>query len=143
MGLFLSNSLLDFIALTVRTICYGNTKKKNATCLYLSIRLSSCAHFLFALQLQTFTFKRFLSLPRLLPQVRRVLQVLEKPFTSQPGLEFPSWVGGAEAANGGERDEGEEAQQEASASTSAVPPARNAVAYDSKPPTWANEICVT
>lgn len=79
-----------------------------------------------------------LSLRHLL-QVRRVLQVLEKPFSSQPGLEFPAWVGEAQATNESERDEGEEAQQGASA----VPPARTAVAYDSKPPIWATEICVT
>uniref|UniRef100_A0A3Q1BFE9 Selenoprotein O n=1 Tax=Amphiprion ocellaris TaxID=80972 RepID=A0A3Q1BFE9_AMPOC len=54
-------------------------------------------------------------------EVQRVLKVLEKPFSDQP-----------------ERDEGEEQQQEASTSTS-----RNAVPYDSKPPAWAQEICVT
>lgn len=73
-------------------------------------------------------------------QVRRVLQVLEKPFSSQPGLEVPAWRGGAEAALRGERDEGEDDQQGASTSASA---ARNPVPYDSKPPAWANEICVT
>lgn len=70
-------------------------------------------------------------------QVQRVLKVLEKPFSSQPGLEFPAWVGGAKASNCGERDEGEEAQQDAAS------PSRNPVPYDSKPPAWANEICVT
>lgn len=71
-------------------------------------------------------------------EVQRVLKVLEKPFSSQPGLEFPAWVGGGEQ---GERDEGEEHQQEeASTSTSA---ARDPVPYHSKPPAWANEICVT
>uniref|UniRef100_A0A8C4NV73 Selenoprotein O n=1 Tax=Dicentrarchus labrax TaxID=13489 RepID=A0A8C4NV73_DICLA len=49
-------------------------------------------------------------------EVQRVLKVLEKPFSS---------------------DEGEE-QQQASTST-----ARTPVPYDSKPPAWANEICVT
>lgn len=73
-------------------------------------------------------------------QVRRVLKVLEKPYCSQPGLEFPAWVGGSgEAANQGERDEGEE-QHQAVASSSAN---RNPVSYDSKPPAWAAEICVT
>ncbi|KAM9352166.1 selenoprotein O1 [Symphorus nematophorus] len=73
-------------------------------------------------------------------EVQRVLKVLEKPFSSQPGLELPVWVGGgSEAVQQGERDEGEEQQQEA-ASTSM---ARNPVPYDSKPPAWANEICVT
>uniref|UniRef100_A0A668RFF0 Selenoprotein O n=1 Tax=Oreochromis aureus TaxID=47969 RepID=A0A668RFF0_OREAU len=38
----------------------------------------------------------------------------------------------------GERDEGEEQQQEAATSM-----ARNPVPYDSKPPAWAHEICVT
>lgn len=71
-------------------------------------------------------------------EVQRVLKVLEKPFSDQPGLELPAWMGGDGAAAQGERDEGEEQQQEASTST-----ARNAVPYDSKPPAWANEICVT
>uniref|UniRef100_A0A8C4HYC4 Selenoprotein O n=1 Tax=Dicentrarchus labrax TaxID=13489 RepID=A0A8C4HYC4_DICLA len=70
-------------------------------------------------------------------EVQRVLKVLEKPFSSQPGLELPAWVGGGEATEQGERDEGEE-QQQASTST-----ARTPVPYDSKPPAWANEICVT
>lgn len=72
-------------------------------------------------------------------EVRRVLKVLEKPFSSQPGLELPEWVGSSKVPEQGERDEGEEGQQEA-ASTSR---ARNPVPYDSKPPAWANEICVT
>lgn len=79
----------------------------------------TCSHFLSALQVQ------------------RVLKVLEKPFSSQPGLELPAWVSGGEATEQGERDEGEE-QEAASAST-----ARNPVPYDSKPPAWAHEICVT
>lgn len=76
------------------------------------------------------------------PQVLRVLRVLEKPYSSQPGLEFPSWVGGGgsgEAANQGERDEGEEQQQEVASSSTT----RGPVSYDSKPPAWAGEICVT
>uniref|UniRef100_H3CSG3 Selenoprotein O n=1 Tax=Tetraodon nigroviridis TaxID=99883 RepID=H3CSG3_TETNG len=53
-------------------------------------------------------------------EVRRVLQVLEKPYSWQPGLEFPAWKGGSAEAAG-----------------------RNPVSYDSKPPAWAGEICVT
>lgn len=71
-------------------------------------------------------------------EVQQVLKVLEKPFASQPGLELPAWVGRGGATEQGERDEGEEQQQEASTST-----ARNPVPYDSKPPAWAHEICVT
>lgn len=71
-------------------------------------------------------------------EVQRVLKVLEKPFSSQPGLELPAWVGGGGTSAGGERDEGEEQQQEA---TTSMP--RNPVPYDSKPPAWAHEICVT
>ncbi|KAI3370800.1 hypothetical protein L3Q82_007336 [Scortum barcoo] len=41
-------------------------------------------------------------------EVQRVLKVLEKPFSSQPGLELPAWVGGGEATEQGEREEGEE-----------------------------------
>lgn len=74
------------------------------------------------------------------PQVQRVLKVLEKPYSSQPGLEFPAWEGSnGEAANQEERHEGEEQPREvASSSTS-----RSPVSYDSKPPAWASEICVT
>ncbi|XP_019749594.1 selenoprotein O1 [Hippocampus comes] len=72
-------------------------------------------------------------------EVRRVLKVLEKPFSSQPGLEVPAWVGQGGATQQGERDDGEEQQEEvASAST-----VRNPVPYDSKPPAWSQAICVT
>ncbi|KAK2842004.1 hypothetical protein Q5P01_012204 [Channa striata] len=72
-------------------------------------------------------------------EVQRVLKVLQRPFSSQPGLELPAWVGRGGTTEEGERDEGEEPQAEA-ASTSST---RNPVPYDSKPPTWANDICVT
>ncbi|KAF7657922.1 hypothetical protein LDENG_00020170 [Lucifuga dentata] len=72
-------------------------------------------------------------------EVQRVLEVLEKPFSSKPGLELPGRVGRGGTNEPQERDEGEEQQQEA-ASTSE---ARNPVPYDSKPPPWAYEICVT
>lgn len=96
--------------------------------------------FVCSLQLQFFTF-RMLTCSHFLSvlQVRRVLKVLEKPFSSQPGLELPECMGGSKVPEQGERDEGEERQQEA-ASTSRT---RNPVPYDSKPPAWANEICVT
>lgn len=59
------------------------------------------------------------------------MKVLEKPFSAQPGLEQPG--GGAE---GGAREEGAEEE--------AGPAARHPyVPYDSKPPVWASEICVT
>ncbi|XP_072290564.1 selenoprotein O1 isoform X2 [Eucyclogobius newberryi] len=70
-------------------------------------------------------------------EVQRVLKVLEKPFSSQPGLELPTWVG---KRGGTEEREREEAEEEPSASTSTV---RSALPYDSKPPAWAQEICVT
>lgn len=70
-------------------------------------------------------------------EVQRVLKVLEKPFSSQPGLELPTWVGKHGGTEEGER---EEAEDEPSASTSTV---RSALPYDSKPPAWAQEICVT
>uniref|UniRef100_A0A673BB81 Selenoprotein O n=1 Tax=Sphaeramia orbicularis TaxID=375764 RepID=A0A673BB81_9TELE len=72
-------------------------------------------------------------------EVQRVLKVLEKPFSAQPGLELPAWVGKGGTPEEAERDEGEEPQQEA-ASTST---SRDPVPYDSKPPAWAHEICVT
>ncbi|KAM8861849.1 selenoprotein O1 [Synchiropus picturatus] len=69
-------------------------------------------------------------------EVQRVLKVLEKPFTCQPGLELPTCVGIPQVR---ERDEVEDQQEEvASTSTS-----RNPLPYDSKPPVWAQEICVT
>lgn len=93
-----------------------------------------------SLQLQCFTFRAFTSSHFLsVLQVQRVLKVLEKPFSSQPGLECPTWVGGGESSKRGERDEGEEPQQEAASTSSA----RDPIPYDSKPPAWANEICVT
>lgn len=70
-------------------------------------------------------------------EVQRVLKVLEKPFSSQPGLELPSWVSKRGGTVEAEREEAEEDQ---SASSSA---ARSALPYDSKPPAWAQEICVT
>ncbi|XP_074534593.1 selenoprotein O1 isoform X2 [Halichoeres trimaculatus] len=72
-------------------------------------------------------------------EVQRVLKVLKKPFSAQPGLELPSWSGGGGASVQGERDEGEEAQQEAASSSTA----RDPVPYDSRPPAWASQICVT
>ncbi|KAI4825902.1 hypothetical protein KUCAC02_021563 [Chaenocephalus aceratus] len=81
-------------------------------------------------------------------EVQRVLKVLQKPFSSQPGLESPAWVGRGLTTDQGERDEEEEEeeeqqqQQEAEAAASSST-ARTPVPYDSKPPTWANEICVT
>ncbi|XP_068612965.1 protein adenylyltransferase SelO-1, mitochondrial-like isoform X2 [Brachionichthys hirsutus] len=72
-------------------------------------------------------------------EVQRVLKVLEKPFSSQPGLEFPAWVGGGETPRLGERDEGEERQQEATSASGA----RGPVPYDSKPPAWATKMSVT
>lgn len=70
-------------------------------------------------------------------EVQRVLKVLEKPFSSQPGLELPTWVGKQGGTDVGEREEAEE-EQSTSAST-----VRSALPYDSKPPSWAQEICVT
>lgn len=74
-----------------------------------------------------------------------MLKVLEKPFSSQPGLEFPAWVDGGAPNKQAERDEGEEEeddddqqQEAASKSTARIP-----VPYDSRPPAWAREICVT
>lgn len=72
-------------------------------------------------------------------EVHRVLQVLKKPFSSQPGLELPSWSGRGGASEQGERDEGDEDQPEAASSSTA----RDPVPYDSKPPAWASQICVT
>ncbi|KAI7802520.1 selenoprotein O [Triplophysa rosa] len=73
-------------------------------------------------------------------EVQRVLKVLEKPFSVQEGLEQPNWVGRGGVDNPGESDEtGEEGNT--SGSPGAEP--RVLVPYDSKPPVWANEICVT
>ncbi|KAM3870073.1 selenoprotein O1 [Diretmus argenteus] len=69
-------------------------------------------------------------------EVQRVLKVLQKPFSSLPGLEQPAWVG-----QGGEREERErEEETQESVSTSA---AKTPVPYDSKPPAWAGAICVS
>lgn len=71
-------------------------------------------------------------------EVQRVLKVLEKPFSVQEGLEQPGWMGRGGAADPGEREETEE-----EGSNSSGAGARGLVPYDSKPPVWANEICVT
>uniref|UniRef100_A0A8C1ZHN7 Selenoprotein O n=1 Tax=Cyprinus carpio TaxID=7962 RepID=A0A8C1ZHN7_CYPCA len=70
-------------------------------------------------------------------EVQRVLKVLEKPFSVQEGLEKPGWVGRGGAVDSGERDETGEQGNTSGAE------ARVLVPYDSKPPMWANEICVT
>ncbi|KAM4553778.1 selenoprotein O1 [Fundulus diaphanus] len=72
-------------------------------------------------------------------EVQRVLKVLEKPFSSQPGLELPAWVGSLGSSARGEREDGEEQQQGAAAPSKAT----DSVPYDSKPPAWARQICVT
>lgn len=72
-------------------------------------------------------------------EVQRVLKVLEKPFSSQPGLELPAWAGSRGSTAQRERDEGEEQQEGTTASTTAIDP----LPYDSKPPEWARKICVT
>ncbi|KAM9854679.1 selenoprotein O1 [Aulostomus maculatus] len=74
-------------------------------------------------------------------EVQQVLKVLEKPFSSEPGLELPAWVGQGGDTEPGERDEGEERREEEEAASGST--ARNPVPYDSKPPAWAQEICVT
>lgn len=58
--------------------------------------------------------------------------MLEKPFSLQEGLEQPGLEAGGGAAAPEERDETGEGVE-----------ARVLVPYDSKPPIWANEICVT
>ncbi|XDV28989.1 hypothetical protein PO909_032173 [Leuciscus waleckii] len=65
-------------------------------------------------------------------EVQRVLKVLEKPFSVQEGLEQPGLVARGGAAAPEERDETGEGVE-----------ARVLVPYDSKPPIWANEICVS
>ncbi|KAL0968481.1 hypothetical protein UPYG_G00267410 [Umbra pygmaea] len=70
-------------------------------------------------------------------EVQQVLKVLEKPFTHQPGLEQPRWLGPGRTDEQWERDEG--GQQGAEPAESS----RMCVAYDSRPPAWANEISVT
>ncbi|KAL6107063.1 selenoo [Pungitius sinensis] len=74
-------------------------------------------------------------------EVQRVLAVLEKPFSSQPAVELPAWVDGG--AKQTERDEGEDDQQQQEGAAASKSTARNPVPYDSRPPAWAREICVT
>uniref|UniRef100_W5LL81 Selenoprotein O n=2 Tax=Astyanax mexicanus TaxID=7994 RepID=W5LL81_ASTMX len=75
-------------------------------------------------------------------EVRRVLKVLEKPFCKQEGLEQPGWMGRGGSVESGERDEGEQGEAETEVEGGGAE-SRVFVPYDSKPPTWANEICVT
>lgn len=77
-------------------------------------------------------------------EIQQVLKVLEKPFSVQEGLEKPNWVGRRGIEEPGERDEtGEEGNASGGLTGSAGAEARAQVPYDSKPPSWANEICVT
>uniref|UniRef100_A0AAR2IWJ1 Selenoprotein O n=1 Tax=Pygocentrus nattereri TaxID=42514 RepID=A0AAR2IWJ1_PYGNA len=73
-------------------------------------------------------------------EVQRVLKVLEKPFCVQEGLEQLAWVGRRGMEEPGERDEGEQGEPEEDGRGAGN---RVLVPYDSKPPAWANEICVT
>ncbi|KAL7878663.1 hypothetical protein AOLI_G00096370 [Acnodon oligacanthus] len=73
-------------------------------------------------------------------EVQRVLKVLEKPFCVQDGLEQPGWLGRGGVEEPGERDEGEQGEPEEDGRGAEN---RVLVPYDSKPPAWANEICVT
>ncbi|CAB1346118.1 unnamed protein product [Coregonus sp. 'balchen'] len=72
-------------------------------------------------------------------EVRRVLKVLENPFSAQPESELP---GGPKTF--GERDEkGMEKDKEGRKDEGRTAGNQNGVPYDSKPPVWAREICVT
>lgn len=64
--------------------------------------------------------------------------MLEKPFSVQEGLEQPGLVARGGAAAPEERDETRGEEENTSGAE-----ARVLVPYDSKPPIWANEICVT
>ncbi|XP_010881667.2 selenoprotein O1 [Esox lucius] len=71
-------------------------------------------------------------------EVQQVLKVLQKPFTfTQLGLEKPRGLRPGRMEEHGERDDGGQQESEPAASS------RMSVPYDSKPPVWANEICVT
>ncbi|KAM8892082.1 selenoprotein O1 [Spinachia spinachia] len=84
-------------------------------------------------------------------EVQRVLEVLEKPFSMQPDAELPARVDGDAAPKQTERDEQppqqqqqeEEEEEEEGAPAASKATARNPVPYDSRPPAWAHDICVT
>ncbi|XP_052008434.1 selenoprotein O1 isoform X2 [Xyrauchen texanus] len=76
-------------------------------------------------------------------EVQRVLKVLERPFSVQEGLEQPGWMGRGEVEDPGERDEAGEDGNTSREGIGSRAEARGLVPYDSRPPTWANEICVT
>ncbi|XP_053478840.1 selenoprotein O1 isoform X2 [Ictalurus furcatus] len=69
-------------------------------------------------------------------EVQRVLKVLEKPFCAQEG-----WMVRRGSEEAQERDE-EEGQREAEEDVTGAEN-RVIVSYDSKPPAWAAQICVT
>ncbi|KAJ8245333.1 hypothetical protein GJAV_G00269660 [Gymnothorax javanicus] len=70
-------------------------------------------------------------------EVQRVLKVLEKPFSAQPGLEQSVW-----AHRAGDREVGG-ATEEGAEEEAGPAPSQSHITYDSKPPVWATEICVT
>lgn len=68
-------------------------------------------------------------------EVQKVLKVLEKPFCLEEGMELPSHM--VQRQNRNEEGEREAEEDVRGAENRAI------VSYDSKPPAWAAEICVT
>ncbi|XP_030649156.1 protein adenylyltransferase SelO-1, mitochondrial-like [Chanos chanos] len=70
-------------------------------------------------------------------EVQRVLKVLESPYSVNPGLERPGWLGCRnERGQTGHKEEESEGQRRTILNARCPP-------YTSKPPSWAREICVT
>ncbi|KAM9401986.1 protein adenylyltransferase SelO-1, mitochondrial-like [Salvelinus alpinus] len=72
-------------------------------------------------------------------EVRRVLKVLENPYSAHPESELP----GGPKTFGERYQKGMEKDKEGRKDEGRTDGNQNCVPYDSKPPVWAREICVT
>ncbi|KAL2102289.1 hypothetical protein ACEWY4_001457 [Coilia grayii] len=74
-------------------------------------------------------------------EVQRVLKLLERPYSAQPDLEQPSWTRGV--AEGTCGVDGGPGGTEAEPNENDSDAVTRRLLYDSRPPAWAREICVT
>ncbi|XP_076153578.1 protein adenylyltransferase SelO-1, mitochondrial-like [Alosa pseudoharengus] len=73
-------------------------------------------------------------------EVQRVLKLLERPYSAQPGVEHPGWLGQAHQGTCGVGGPGGAEVERNGKDPDSV---ARCLPYDSKPPSWAREVCVT